>query len=180
MSAAILLALGGCGATPLPKTTFLGSVDLVDMTEQMSRSFANDPRIAGRTADDEPWVISIHRVANNTNQIIPENEKWAYVGRLRAKLAESDLSRERSIIWVVPPERWPLITRELGLPEPPDQRMSPTHLLTAQFEALTTSFGRGRSDAYVCDYQLVDLRSGLMVWEDAWEVKRSVMGLMYD
>jgi hypothetical protein len=174
-------SLTGCGTPPAANTTFLRSVDLVDMTEQMSRSFAHDPRVSSRTIDDPEWVVSINRVANQTNQIIPDNEKWAYVGRLRAKLAESDLSRERSIVWVVPPERWPLIAKELGeANQPVELRRPPTHVLTAEFHALTNTSGRGRSDAYVCDYQLVDLSTGSMAWEDAWEVKRAVSGKTYD
>lgn len=181
IAGAVVAGSGGCGAAPAPRTTFLRSVDLVDMTDHMSRSFAAHPVIAARAPADAPWLISISRVANHTNQIIPEGEKWAYVGRLRAKLAESDISRERSIIWIVPPERWPLISAEIGaVGEPPELRTPPTHLLTAEFQALTNTSGRGRSDLYVCDYQLVDLATGSIVWEDAWDVKRSVTGTTYD
>jgi hypothetical protein len=151
------------------------------MTDRMAQSFASDDVIGRRTGDDEPWVISIHRVVNHTNQIIRESEKWLYLARLRAMLAQSDLAREHSIIWIIPPERWPIVAEELGVSEEPyGLRMDPTHLLTAEFHALTQTSGRGRSDAYVCDYQLLDLDSGAIIWEDAWEVKRSASGLTYD
>ncbi len=175
-----VLALVGCGATPGPTTSFLRSVDLVDMTEQMSRSFVQDAAIVNRGSRETPWVISIAKVANHTQQIIPEDEKWLYVGRLRARLAESTVSQEHSLLWVVPPERWPIIAAELGDPEPPEQRIKPTHVLTATFEALTTTSGSGRSDAYLCDYQLVNLETASLVWEDSWEIKRSVSGRTYD
>ena len=179
----VLVALGGCGGPPKVQTTFLRSVDLIDMTDKMAQSFANDEVIGKRTATDKPWVISIYRVVNNTNQIIPDREKWLYVGRLRAMLAQSDLSKQRSIIWVIPPERWHIVAEELGASgaeEPYGLRMEPTHLLTADFGALTNTSGRGRSDAYLCDYQLLDLQSGTIVWEDKWEVKRAIAGKTYD
>lgn len=177
----LVAALAGCGGPPKARTTFLRSVDLIDMTDRMAQSFASDERIGRRTGDDAPWIISIHRIVNHTNQVIREPEKWLYVGRLRAMLAQSDLARERRIIWIIPPERWPIVAEELGVSEEPyGLRMDPTHLLTAEFHALTQTSGRGRSDAYVCDYQLLDLDSGAIIWEDAWEVKRSASGLTYD
>jgi hypothetical protein len=177
----VLLALGGCGGPPKIQTTFLRSVDLIDMTDKMAQSFANNDVIGKRTPSDTPWVISINRVANNTNQIIPDREKWLYVGRLRAVLAQSDLAKQRSIVWVIPPERWPIVAEELGVSkEPYGLRMNPTHQLTADFGALTNTSGKGRSDAYVCDYQLFDLNSGTIMWEDKWEVKRAITGKTYD
>ena len=176
----VLLLLVGCGP-PKVRTTFLRSVDLIDMTDRMARSFAADEVIGQRTADDHPWVISVYRVVNHTNQIIPDREKWLYLARLRAVLAQSDLADERSIVWIIPPERWHIVADELDVAEEPyGLRMDPTHLLTAEFLALTNTSAAGRSDAYLCDYQLLDLDTGRIVWEDKWEVKRAVSGLTYD
>ena len=177
----LLIVLTACGGPPKAHTTFLRSVDLIDMTDRMAESFRRNDTINARTENDDPWVISIYRVLNHTNQIIPENEKWLYLARLRALLAQSDLARAHHIIWVIPPERWPMIAEELGLSkEPYGLRMNPTHQLTAEFEALTNTSGKGRTDAYLCDYQLLDLHSGQIVWEDKWEVKRAIAGKTYD
>jgi hypothetical protein len=186
--AACLLALGvavqlvgGCGAPPRARTTFLRSVDLVAMTDQMAQSFTGDEIIGARTPADDAWIISLYRIVNHTNQIIPEREKWLYVARLRALLQQSDVGDARRIIWIIPPERWTLVATELGVSEEPyGLRLDPTHLLTATFNALTTTAGSGRSDTYFCSYELVDLGTGRIVWEDSWEVKRSVSGLTYD
>lgn len=174
-------SLSSCGGPPAPRTTFLNSVDLVAMTDRMAQSFVTDQRIGARTADDAPWVISIFRIANHTNQVIRDGEKWLYVARLRALLAQSDVGRERNIVWVMPPERWQMVADELGASEEPyGLRMNPTHQLTAEFHALTNTSAKGRSDAYVCDYQLVNLASGTIVWEGQHEVKRSISGKTYD
>lgn len=173
--------LGGCGGAPKANTTFLGSVDLVDMTDRMAESLARDSDVGPRGDGSPPWVVSIDRVNNHTNQIIPDREKWLYTGRLRAKLAESDFSRSHGIVWVIPPERWHIVSQELReAAEPYGLRRKPTHVLYADFLALTSTSSRGRSDAYLCDYQLLDLESGKVVWEDKWEVKRAVSGKTYD
>jgi len=175
------MVLAGCSGPPRAQTTFLSSVDLIDMTNKMAQSFAANDAISQRTPSDKPWVISINKVANNTNQIIPDREKWLYIGRLRAMLAQSDIAKTHGIIWIIPPERWHIVAEELGVSqEPYGLRMNPTHVLTADFGALTNTSGRGRSDIYVCSYQLIDLRSGDVVWEDKWEVKRAIAGRTYD
>jgi hypothetical protein len=174
----LLLLLTGCGG-PTANTTFLNSVDLVAMTDHMAESFAADDVMGKRTPRDSPWVVSIDRVHNLTNQIIPEREKWLYVARLRAQLQQSDIARQRNIIWVIPPERWPMVQQELG-DAPPELRRRPTHELTAEFGSLTNTSGKGRTDAYLCEYQLVDMNSAQIVWSDKWEVKRSISGKTYD
>lgn len=176
---ALMLAMGtsvGCSA-PAVRTTFLGNVDLVDMTDRMAESFAGDPVIGRRTGAGETWVVSIDRVVNHTNQIITTREKWLYTTRLRARLAESGLSRDRNIVWVVPPERWPIAAEEH---EDPGPRLRPTHLLAAEFQTLTRTSAAGRSDTYVCAFQLTDIESGRLVWEDLWEVKYARRGLTWD
>jgi hypothetical protein len=174
------LIAGGC-APPAARTSFLRSVDLVAMTDGMAQSFARDPIIATRTPDDPRWVVSVSRVANQTNQIIPEREKWLYLGRLRGMLTRPELSEARSIVWVVPPERWPALSAEGPVVAEPDElRLPPTHLLTATFGSITTTSGAGRTDAYLCSYELLDLDDGRVIWGDGWETKRTVHGVVYD
>ncbi|HMN95178.1 MAG TPA: hypothetical protein PKC90_01740 [Phycisphaerales bacterium] len=183
---AAAVAVGAAGslwscAPPKVQTTFLTNVDLVDMTERMATSFAASPAMQARTRESPRWIISIDRVDNRTNQIIPEDQKWIFVGRLRALLAATRLTDQKNLAWIVPQEKWAIIQQELRMyGEPPELRMRPTHLMTAQFSALTTTSGAGRSDAYFCSFQLVDLATGGLVWEDGWEVKREVVGKTYD
>lgn len=172
--------LVGCGGAPKARTTFLDSVDLVAMTSQMSQSFTQDEVINARSQDSDRWVVSIYRIVNNTNQIIPERQKWLYINRLRALLDRSDIAQRCNITWVIPPERWSIIAAETGEAEPYGLRLEPTHLLTAEFNTLTNTSGSGRSDTYLCAYELVDLDSGRVVWQDSWEVKRAVSGRTYD
>ena len=166
----------GCSA-PEVRTTFLDSVDLVDMTDRMAASFAGDAVIGRRTQASATWVVSIDRVVNHTNQIIPNREKWLYVTRMRALLSESQIGRRRNIVWVVPPERWPAAAGEL---KSTHRRLRPTHLLAAEFQTLTRTSAAGRSDTYVCAFQLTDIGDGRLVWEDLWEVKYAAQGLTWN
>ncbi len=177
--AMILLSTSAGCSPPTVRTTFLGSVDLVDMTDRMAESFANDPVIGRRTGASERWVVSIDQVVNGTYQLMPSREKWLYAARLRALLGESDLARRRNIVWVVSPERWPAAAEELGSVDR-HGRLPPTHLLSAEFQALTSTSAAGRSDMYVCAFQLTELEYGRIVWEDLWEVKYAVRGVTWD
>lgn len=186
LAATLLVALvatgGGCATTPpVVRTTFLRSVDLIDMTDRMAERMTSDPVIGARTPASDPWTISIERIANRTNQIIPDGEKWLYIARLRGRLAATDFAAERAIGWIMPPERWAQVAAELESPdEPPLLRERPTHRLTGDFRALTETSGSGRRDTYVCSYQLIDLATGVLTWEGQWEVSRAVRGLTYD
>jgi len=176
----LLLLPSACASgPPVARTTFLDSVDLVEMTDRMAQSFSMDEDIASRGLQSERWVVSMNRIENHTNQIIPEREKWLYVARLRALLDQSTLSRERNLTWIIPPERWDLLRDELG-PAPEVLRLPPTHQLSGEFTALTNTSGQGRSDLYLAEYHLLSLDDGRTIWSDHWEVKRSISGTSYD
>ncbi len=179
--AALAGPLASCAAVPAaPPTTFLRSVDLVEMTDRMAESFASTNPVSERDASDERWVISIHRIANHTNQIIRDSEKWLYVERMRGLLAQSDVGTQRNIVWVYPAEHWSTIAERTDYEQPPELRLEPTHRLTGTFHALTTTGAAGRTDTYHCSYELIDLDTGRVIWEDAFEVKRAVRGRTWD
>jgi len=182
MAAIVIAGASGCaGGPPEVRTTFLRAVDLIEMTDRMAASLAGAPAITERGSDSDRWVVAMERISNRTNQLITDGEKWLYVARLRSRLAAADLSDRVNLIWVMPPERWAEVVDELDDPrEPLELRTAPTHQLTGTFLALTTTSGAGRSDTTVSSYQLVDLATGELVWEDAWEVKRAVSGRTYD
>ena len=168
LSLLFVLHSASCTSPPRARTTFLNSVDLIAMTDQMAASLARDQSIAARTPQSDRWVFSLDRVVNHTNQIIPEREKWLYLVRLRSQLAQTDFARDHHIVWVVPPERWNALRAPEEPDMPPEVREKPTHLETAEFYATTNTSGSGRSDAYFTSFQLLDLESGRIVWEDSW------------
>ena len=179
--AAFAACSAGCGGAPQARTTFLRGVDLVDMTDRMGESFAQSDALAQRSAADDLWIVSLSKVTNQTSQIIPEGERWLYLARLRSALSQARVGGDRGIIWIIPAEKWSMIQGETDLPDEPfGVREDPTHVMTAEFHSLTRTGPEGRSDMYVCSYQLIDLGDGRLVWEDSWEVKRAVRGLTFD
>lgn len=159
--------LGGCGG-PRVQTTRLTAVDLVAMTDKMAASLARADAVVDRTADDPQWRIAADRLVNRTHDIIPDREKELFLARLRALLSRSTLPEARNIVFL----------REAELSGP--DRATPTHALTATFDAMTHDRRLRRSDAYLCAFQLIDLRDETVIWEDRYEVKRTVVRSRFD
>lgn len=152
-----LLALVGCSA-PRVNNTRLIADDLIAMTDQMAESITADADFGAKR--DEPWIITIDRVINHTNDIIPEGEQRAYLARLRALL---NLAKVPHVQFV----------REAELSGP--NRLLPTHAITAEFYAITRADRSARSDFYLCAFSLQDLKTDKLIWEDRYEVKRQVI-----
>lgn len=175
--AAAACAVAGCGA-PRINTTSLTAADVVKMTDQMAASLSASSAVASRSAGSERWVFTMDRVTNRTEHLMDDSEKWGIMGRFRANLARTTLARERNIAFVLPAAEW---ERYAGADFAPEQsRLKPTHALRAEFRSDTSSSLLSRSDHYLCAFQLLDLESGGLVWEDAYEVKYRVARNEFD
>lgn len=175
--AAALAPLHGC-AVPRINTTSLTAEDVVKMTDDMARSLNAAPSVAARSPASERWVFTMDRVSNRTEHLMDDSEKWGIMGRFRANLAQTRLGRERNISFVLPAAEW---QRYAGADFAPEQsRLRPTHALRAEFRSDTRSSLTARSDHYLCAFQLLDLESGALVWEDAYEVKYRVRRNEFD
>ncbi|MHB1156833.1 MAG: hypothetical protein ACYC26_08340 [Phycisphaerales bacterium] len=168
----VLLTLASCGA-PRVENVRLDSADLTAMTDRMAESLLINPAIASRTANDEPWVITLDRVTNDTSDIIPEGEKWAYMARLRALLSRSPALNAHALRFVLPS------AHAQSLDEP-GRRLTPTHALAATFYTADNYSRQARSAMYLCAFELLDLRSDKIIWEDRYELKRSVTRSEWD
>ena len=171
----LLVALSGCGG-PRIDNTRLGSGDLVVMTDRMAGSFAESGVFVGRDDSSEPWVVSVQPVSNQTNDIIPDGEKRAYITRLRSLLMASGEMRDRGVVFVLPADHADALNvRQIEAGGVVMDRERPTHSLYSTFYAATTAGRGGRSDTYLCAFRLIDLRDDRVVWEDRYEVKRGVV-----
>jgi len=152
----------------------LRSEDIVKMTDQMAADLAAAPAVARRGPDSPRWVVTLDQVHNRTEHPMEENERWATMARFRALLSQSRLRAERHIVFVLPANEWVRYAPGGDGPTaaPADQRrLDPTHALRATFLSDTTSSLAGRSDHYLCAFQLVDLRDNALIWEGAYEVR---------
>lgn len=167
----------GCSPPRLDHTR-LGSGDLVAMTGEMAESLAGSEALAGRDSESAAWTITLDRVTNYTNDIIPDRQKWAYMSRLRARLSESTLPAERNLGFVLP-RAWAEALGERH-EDVGGERRTPTHALAATFYSLTQYNRAARTDTYLCVFELMDLRDDRVLWEDSWEVKRGVVRNEFD
>ncbi|MBI1369582.1 MAG: hypothetical protein GC162_13120 [Planctomycetes bacterium] len=163
-----LLTLAACGA-PQVNNTRLDAADLVAMSDQMTASLIASPAVVARTAASEPWIISMDRVSNQSNDIIPDREKWAFIARLRAQLSQSRALSERNLKFVLSYNTAGEVAERVG------DRITPTHLLTATFYSATVANHQTRSDTYLCAFQLMSAKDDQILWEDKYEIKRAVM-----
>lgn len=165
----IALPLVGC-SVPKLNTTRLDSIDLVTMTDQMAASLTSSEAITGSDRSSKPWTVTMDRVSNQTNDIMPEGEKRAFLARLRAQLNQSPALASRNITFVAPLAQRQA-TEELQVAP---TAIRPTHALTATFYAASERTRAARSDAYLAAFQLLDLKTNQIVWEDRYEVKYAV------
>ena len=179
----------GCSSPRLNNTRLTGN-DLVAMTDRMTDSLITSKAIASRNArntdntDSLRWVIVFDRVSNQTNDIIPDDQKWAFVARLRALLGESQVLSERHLTFVLSHDAVASVNKRQNPGEQQDQnithRLVPTHAMTATFYSLTAADQHHRRDVYLCAFQLLDLSNGQVLWEDKYELKRSVVKNVLD
>lgn len=177
LAACGVVALTGCAA-PRINTTMLTSADVVRMTNEMGQSLAASPAIAARTAASPRWVFTMDKVANRTEHVMSDAEKWGAIARFRAKLAESLVAKEKNIAFVMPAAEWQQFAADGFVQE--QARLTPTHTLRAEFRSDTMQSITARSDSYLCAFQLLDLRTGELIWENAYEVKYAVRKNSFD
>ncbi len=166
-----MVLVTGCSA-PRINNTRLGSTDLVAMTDKMVTSLLSNPAVASRNPASPRWTVTLDRTSNQTNDVIPQGELWAFMARLRAQISQSPALKERNIVFVLSKGSAAGLNERQADAEP--NRAAPDHALTATFYSLTTSGTGARSDAYLCAFQLLD-NGGQILWEDRYEIKRAVM-----
>lgn len=171
---AVLPLMTACSA-PRVNNTRLGSADLVTMTDMMTVSLLNADALAGRSADSPPWIVTLDRVSNQTNHVIPANEQWAFMARLRAMLAQSDALAARNVRFVMSVDRLDQLGIDRKAGGALGRNTNPTHVLGATFYSATTRTRDGRTDTYLCAFKLLDADDDRVLWEDGYEVKHAVV-----
>jgi hypothetical protein len=177
-AAAAVLALAGCQentAVSHGRNTALDSTDLVAMTDQMARSLAGDDLVRQALAERGRLVVVVKPVENQlTGEILPAGEAEMFTARVRLLLANH--ARD-SFTWVMNRDSYyHLQARERDLDlGPAPERVQPEYALTAIFRSLTDETTRQRTAAYLCVYELSDLKSGAVMWTDRYEVKKTAV-----
>ncbi len=181
--------LAGCGPAinRNAQNTFLTSDDLVRMTDKMAADLAKDSKVANilRTTG-RPMTIVLMPVRNETNEIIPESEKWMYVHRVRVLLSSKQVLRNQ-FTFVLNKADYEKLQSEEGVSTaalgPDESRIVPEYALTGTFYADTNTSSRNRSDYYLCTFQLTRINpgsaagsagTGEIIWENRYETKKTI------
>ena len=170
----LALLLAGCtGATQSGHNTLLDSVDLVQMTDQMARSILADPRVEQAIGAEGKLRVVVQPVVNQmTATILPRGQTEAFTARVRALLSQHAPDK---FTWVLnKAEFYELRGKELDVPlGPAPEAINPDYALTATFSSLSNESSRGRSDFYLCSYELNNLQTRNVLWSDSYKVKKT-------
>jgi PBP1b-binding outer membrane lipoprotein LpoB len=164
------------------RSTGVESQDLVSVTDKMARSILAVPEIVN--AQGTPYVI-LYPVENNTR--FPIN-KELFLSRIRAELNSKARGKVRFLIRGAGAQadpRMAALERERELKESGQVTSDPAKdtagvsqfkgadfFLTGKLEGLSHRTSRGTSDYVLYSFQLIDVRTSVIVWEDKAEIKK--------
>lgn len=173
------MTLDGCAAAP-PASSRLTAGDFEFVSSEMAAKLAASDWLAERGPDSPPMTIAVSKVENLTTDLISEGEKWYLVDTVLDSESMKALKALRNIRFVIPAEKLVLLRKTLGPEEDVAQQRSPTHTLAARMVSVTRAAGRDRTDLYNCEFRIVELASGELVWTDHAELKRIAAGRAYN
>ena len=172
----LAVLLGGCtNALESGHNTLLDSVDLQQMTDQMARSIVADARVQQAVANDGALKIVVQPVENRmTAEVLPRGQAEGFTARVRALLSQHSAGR---FVWILNRNEFDhLRAKELDVPlGPSPEAINPDYALTATFSSLSNETSKGRSDFYVCTYELSNLQTRNVLWTDAYKVKKAAV-----
>ena len=152
--------------------TGVESQDLVAVTDKMARSILSIPQIANAPL---PPKIVLDPVINNTR--FPINKDIFNV-RIRTELNKKSLGK----VTFLARDRMAALDKERNLKragevtataDPKMQEfLGADYFLTGELQGLSTRTRAGTSDYVLYAFQLIDVRTSAIVWEDSMEMKK--------
>ena len=152
--------------------TGVESQDLVAVTDKMARSILSIPQIANAP---QPPKIVLDPVVNNTR--FPIN-KDIFNTRIRTELNKKSLGKvtflARDRMAALDKERNLKRTGEVTSTSDPklQEFLGGDYFLTGELQGLSTRTKAGTSDYILYAFQLIDVRTSAIVWEDSAEIKK--------
>lgn len=182
VGATLLLVIAGCASHGysyyrpgvsqfVPGDAGLQSRDLVDMTDRLAADLLKIPQIAN---NPNKIVIQVTSIRNETST--PWQNDQIYLARMRTLLAKY---AGNQIAFTLPPQQLAQLQQETLGPNtggfeqssrgaaPNSGRLIPQYALTGVFYDLPNS----ATTYYLCEFQLVDIRTGELIWDGKYEVR---------
>lgn len=178
------LVLCSLGCTP-QRTSRIAVEDYLEMTDAMAQSLRQSEAFAQRSADSEPWVVSFDKVLNLSSEIMTQGEQWGVVAMVRGAQPINSLWDDKRVAFVIPAQ-YAIDQRGTLDAERADKGFGSergvTHTITSTFRSVTrvSEDGKGRTDVYACEFQMLDLNTNEPVWLDTFEFKRTATGSVRD
>jgi hypothetical protein len=179
----IVMCVMGCTPKPVGESTRLTLGDIEVMTHGMAQSLLASDALAERGPGSEPWIVSIDKVLNLSDDVMNENEQWSIMAQVRGAAPIAALWDDKAVRFVIPPERvMQLRASAYGadFKECFGVDRQVTHTMTATFRSVTRAQAEHRSDLYYCEFDLLDLATNEPVWSDRFEFKRQARGHVWD
>ena len=152
--------------------TGVESQDLVRVSDKIARGILGTPQIAGAAT---PPVIVLEPVLNDTRFPINKN---IFLDRIQAQL----ISKAQGKITFMARERMAALERERDMKRTGQLTSSSNpqvqefkgadYFLTGKLSGLSTSTKKGVSDYILYTFQLIDVRTGAIVWGGDDEIKK--------
>ena len=152
--------------------TGVESQDLVAVTDKMARSILGIPQIANAP---QPPRIVLDSVVNNTRFAI---NKDLFNTRIRSELNRKSLGK----VQFLARDRMTSLDKERELKragevtsatDPKAQEfLGADYFLTGELQGMSTKTKAGTSDYILYAFQLIDVRTSVIVWEDNAEIKK--------
>jgi len=175
LAALVLTIVSGCGSAP--NTTRMSIDDLDAMSAEMAQSLQSG-LFAQRGPHSPPMVIAIDKAENYSTELIPVNERWQIMQRLRSSQPIVDLRNNRNVSFTIPRDE--LDSGRTGDEAGLAARRAPSHTMEARFMSLRRAGGQDTTMLYTCEFRITDLSSGEIVWTDTFDFKKAASGLGYN
>ena len=176
-----LALLAGCRSAPRSSQMTVDDYRSIaaDIAENLRADLATG-FLASRTADSPRMVVAFQQVLNYTTDNMSTGAKWYLMKSVVDSLPKSFL-HEKNIVFVMSAEQLREAIR-IGTVEPDTgTERQPTHTLTAKFRSASRMAGKaGRTDNYLCNYEITDLVTGEVVYTGSAEFTRWARGRSFD
>lgn len=179
----MMLVLSSCTPKPVGESTRLTLGDIETMTHEMAQSLLASDAFASRGPNSEPWIISMDKVLNLSDEVMTTHEQWSIMAQVRGAAPIRAMGDEKAVRFVIPPERAAALQHSADTTDfergfGSERRV--THTMTATFRSVTRAQAKQRSDLYYCEFDLLEFATNQPVWSDRFEFKRRARGHVWD
>ena len=158
------------GCNSAPKTTRLHDTDILETTDVMSNSLNSSLFFAECQSSKTPIKLSYQKAENLSTDMLRPSEQWLFVERVIDSTPVQELKSNFNITSVRAAEKMGRVYKDRDV----------THVMTATVTSVTRDAYKDVTDAYKCQYEIVSLKTGEVVWSNSYEIKRVATGLSWD